>query len=143
VDGPQPRRVPAVDGYRLVLTTSFAAAQVATVRRQVAHAVEDRGLSDDAAEGFVIAVHEVMTNAVRHGGGSGRLRLWADGDVVCEVSDEGGGFVAMPYVDRVERPQATSAGGMGLWIAQQTTDAMTIESGSSGTTVRMITRRPG
>ena len=36
---------------------------------------------------------ELATNAVRHGGGSGRLRLWTDDQVlVCEVSDTGAGI---------------------------------------------------
>ena len=72
----------------------------------------------------------------------GRLRLWADGDILCEVDDRGGGFASARYVDRAERPTATADGGMGLWIAQQTTGGLSIECGSTGTTVRMVALRP-
>ncbi|WP_430285336.1 ATP-binding protein, partial [Salmonella enterica] len=40
-------------------------------------------------------VHEVITNAVRHGGGAGRIRLWRDGPQLhCQVIDSGAGIPA-------------------------------------------------
>jgi signal transduction histidine kinase len=42
---------------------------------------------------FVLAVHEVTGNAVQHGGGRGRARLWyADGALRCRVTDDGPGL---------------------------------------------------
>ena len=39
---------------------------------------------------LLLAVNELATNSVRHGGGEGVLRAWHDGDsLVCEVSDRG------------------------------------------------------
>ena len=48
------------------------------------------GLSDGRTRDLVLAVHELAANAVRHGAGQGRLRLWATPDGVrCEVTDDG------------------------------------------------------
>ena len=99
------------------------------------------GVRGTRADDFVTAVNEVMTNAVRHGGGGGELRLWGEDVLVCEISDRGRGFPAAAYLDRRERPVATPTGGMGLWIAQQISDSLTIESGPGGTTVRITTAR--
>lgn len=39
---------------------------------------------------FTLVVSELATNSVRHGGGSGILRLWREGPyAVCEVRDRG------------------------------------------------------
>jgi hypothetical protein len=50
---------------------------------------------EEAAEPFaalVLAVDEVATNSLRHGGGRGTLRIWRDADaVVCEVRDAAAG----------------------------------------------------
>jgi anti-sigma regulatory factor (Ser/Thr protein kinase) len=130
-----------VDGHRLVVNASFEAGEMAAVRRQIAAAVGQTGLAGAAAEGLIIAANEMMTNAVRHGGGCGVLRLWVAADVVCEVTDQGAGFAAAAYQDRSERAPATPSGGMGLWIAQQTTDSLKIDSGPAGTTVRVVVIR--
>lgn len=131
-------RTPAADGYRLLVSVPFRAGEVAAVRRRIDTAARIAGLTPEAAEGLLIAANEMMTNAVRHGGGSGLLRLWAGGDLICEIIDEGPGFASAAYQDRRERPVPTPSGGMGLWIAQQTTDGLRIDSGPHGTTVRVV-----
>jgi anti-sigma regulatory factor (Ser/Thr protein kinase) len=123
------------------VTAPFRAGEVAGVRRQIDVAARRAGLVPATAESLVIAANELMTNAVRHGGGSGLLRLWVDGDVICEVIDRGPGFAAATYQDRTERPTPTRWGGMGLWIAQQTTDALSIDSGPAGTRVQVVVGR--
>ena len=48
------------------------------------------GLPSERLEYVALAVGELATNSIRHGGGSGVLRIWAvDGHVVCEVRDGG------------------------------------------------------
>jgi two-component sensor histidine kinase len=64
------------EGYVLLLSCGFRGGQLAALRRRVLRAVRRCGLGSDAADGFLIAVNEAMTNAVRHGGGVGRLGLW-------------------------------------------------------------------
>jgi anti-sigma regulatory factor (Ser/Thr protein kinase) len=47
----------------------------------------------------VLAIDEIVANAVVHGGGRGELRLAADnGRLRCEVRDRGGGFRPDPYL---------------------------------------------
>jgi anti-sigma regulatory factor (Ser/Thr protein kinase) len=48
------------------------------------------GLTVDQARDVVLAVHELAANAVRHGGGTGRLRMLVSaGRLRCQVSDDG------------------------------------------------------
>jgi serine/threonine-protein kinase RsbW len=88
----------------------------------------------------VVAVNELLTNAVRHGGGLGRIALWsADESVVCEVSDAGRGLPdAAP--ERPVRPATTQPGGWGLWLAEELTDTFQLITGNGGTTVRVSSR---
>jgi serine/threonine-protein kinase RsbW len=85
----------------------------------------------EVREDVVLVVHELATNVVRHGGGSGRLRLWREGgQIVCRISDSGPGLG--PTCD--EPPTAGTPGGRGLWIARRLADVR-IETGASGTVV--------
>lgn len=128
-----------------LLETTFAEGELPAVRRRLEEVAGDCGLTPDEAYDWVIAVNELMANAIRHGGGAGELRVWRDGDLWCEVRDKGQGFAVGPYLAPRERPAPSPNGGMGLWIAQRMTGGMRIESGPSGTAVRMRTplRQPG
>lgn len=114
----------------------------AEVRREVDAAARRSGLELEKAIDFVAAVNEVMTNAIRHGGGRGELRLWQDDTLRCEIRDGGPGFPAGDYLDRTEAPRPSPTGGLGLWIAQQTSDLISIDSGPAGTTVRISATLP-
>jgi anti-sigma regulatory factor (Ser/Thr protein kinase) len=120
-----------------VLRASFDAGRVGAVRRSVGSALHAAGLGGERADDFLTAVNEVMTNAVRHGGGTGEIRLWRDGALVCEVRDDGDGFDADAYTSRSERPPITPTGGLGLWVASRMSDAMSVTSGPAGTTVQI------
>ena len=61
----------------------------------------------------MVAVNELLTNAVRHGGGSGHVALWLEaGSVVCQVTDHGTGMDHGPV--KAQRPAADQPGGWGL-----------------------------
>ncbi|MEV0718462.1 ATP-binding protein [Asanoa sp. NPDC050611] len=124
-----------VDGYNLVLETAFDGTTVTVVRRQVQIAAHRCHMDGERLDGFLIAVNEAMTNAVRHGGGSGQLLLWRDGVLLCQVVDRGPGFDPAPYLPPNKRPQASSAGGMGLWLAREMADDLRIHSDAAGTTI--------
>lgn len=51
------------------------------------------GATDEQLEHLLIVAGELASNAIRHGGGSGRLRLWQrDRVLYCQVNDQGPGL---------------------------------------------------
>jgi serine/threonine-protein kinase RsbW len=126
---------------------------IAAVRHAVAQFAAWHGLADPARADFVLAVNELLTNAVRHGGGSGdvwlwrtRDGLWCDGlwcdglwcdGLWCEVADRGPG-IAQDRLDGHRLPPPQAPGGRGLWLVHQLCDQVTISTGQGGTTVRVV-----
>jgi anti-sigma regulatory factor (Ser/Thr protein kinase) len=111
---------------------------VTALRHEVASCAAAAGLTGERLDDFVVAVDELVTNAVRHGGGAGRLSLWRRPEaVVCEVSDDGRGLPVPGPVPH--RPAPDQPGGRGLWLAAVLTDQLEIQSGADGTTVRILT----
>lgn len=118
---------------------AFAFDLVQPVREAVRGCAHAAGLPTARVDEFVLAVSEAAGNSLRHGGGSGRLRLWStERDVVCEIRDRG--RVTDPLVGRL-RPSPHGVDGRGLWIANQTCDLVQIRSDEDGTTVRLHMRR--
>lgn len=133
---PAPRTVVPIDPS-LLIAEAFDQAQVTELRHSVTSCAHAAGLSGQRLDDFVLAVNELITNAVRHGGGQGSLRLWCrTGHLVCEVADHGRGISAQ-RLDNRSRPAADTAGGWGLWLARELSDAMEVETGAAGTTVRI------
>jgi anti-sigma regulatory factor (Ser/Thr protein kinase) len=127
-------------GTEALLTETFDRNSITVLRHAVASRAAAAGLAGDRLDDFVVAVNELLTNAVRHGGGLGRVALWqADGSVVCEVSDSGRGLPG-PVSVRRTRPASDQPGGWGLWLAAELTDSFQLSTGSGGTTVRVATR---
>ncbi|MEV0000756.1 ATP-binding protein [Micromonospora sp. NPDC050980] len=142
---PAPRTVVPIEPS-LLIAEAFDQAQVTELRHSVTSCAHAVGLAGQRLDDFVLAVNELITNAVRHGGGQGRLRLWRrGGDVVCEVADHGPGISARRLRDR-GRPAPETAGGWGLWLARELSDTMEVETGDAGTVVRITAalsaRRP-
>jgi len=134
---------PTVEGIGddVLLQEVFDHSTITALRHAVASCAAASGLVTSRLEDFVVAVNELLTNAVRHGGGGGRLTLRrADGRVECEVSDEGPGL-AHPLERRGPmRPASDQPGGWGLWLAEELTDHFEITTGAGGTTVRVSSR---
>jgi serine/threonine-protein kinase RsbW len=132
------------DGTRppALLSELFNRQLITAVRHGVARLAAEAGLSGQRLDDFVLAVNEIVTNAVRHAGGSGLLMLWRqDGSLRCEVRDKGPGIPP----DRVEGrdlPSPTAISGRGLWLARRLCDGMAIETGPHGTTVRLAITLP-
>lgn len=117
------------------LDTTFVADDLYTLRASVAAHAADFGLAEPGLSRLLVVATELATNAIRHGGGSGRLRLWrADGAVYCEVSDEGPG-IAEPETAGTQRVPLSEQGGRGLWVVRQFTDEFRITAGASGACV--------
>jgi anti-sigma regulatory factor (Ser/Thr protein kinase) len=120
--------------YRL----SFGEEDLGEVRSSVRTWSLAAGMSEDAASHLVLAVHEVATNSVCHGGGSGLLNAWSEPDAfVVEVADEG--FIANPLVGRDLATDFADVAesGRGVWIVNQLCDLVQIRSLETGTQVRL------
>jgi serine/threonine-protein kinase RsbW len=127
-------------GTDLLLSEDFDHSRVTALRHAVASAAAGCGLAGDRRDDFVVAVNELLTNAVRHGGGAGHLALWRDGaSVVCEVADHGPGLPAGRSAHPA-RPASDEPGGWGLWLTGRLTDSFDLTTSSNGTAVRISTR---
>ncbi|MEV0965395.1 ATP-binding protein [Streptomyces sp. NPDC049910] len=115
----------------LLLQSRFRAADLARVRVQVDLHTSVTDLTEQRRAQFVLAAHEVMCNAVRHGGGEGTLRLYRGADGVwCQVTDEGPGLSEdmIPLV----LPPLDASNGRGLWLVRELTDRMDIARRAAG-----------
>ena len=94
------------------------------------------GLGGGRTYDYVLAVDEVASNSVLHGGGAGRLRVWRNGDcLTSEIHDQG----LMPRSPETDAHPSTVAGhGRGLWLVHQLCDLVQIRSAEDeGTTIRL------
>lgn len=113
----------------------FDGAGLGALRGQARVVCARAGLSAAATDDLVLALHEVATNSVEHGGGCGELRTWTRPDVlVFEVSDLG--VIDDPLVGR-QAASDLAEGGRGVWLANQLCDLVQIRSSSRGTVVRL------
>jgi anti-sigma regulatory factor (Ser/Thr protein kinase) len=108
------------------------------------HAVGERlarlGGDPDRVEDLHLAIDEMSSNAVRHGGPPVRLRLWASADrVVCRISDRGAGMDDPFAGYGPAHGTDLSRGGMGLWLARQLCDNVDVIDAGTGLTVRLAT----
>ena len=125
----------AGDGESPALDQAFDGDSLYALRAAVAAHGSQAGLSEGRTRDLVLAVHELAANAVRHGAGQGRLRLWAAHDAVrCEVTDEG-------TPDAADAARWRAEPGHGLWLVRRIADSASVQSGASGTVAAVIFRR--
>jgi anti-sigma regulatory factor (Ser/Thr protein kinase) len=118
---------------------AFGERDLASIRRAVGGEAASFGLEAERADDLVLAVDEVVTNSLRHGGGGGILLIWHTADaLVCEVRDTG--RIGDPLVGR-ERPGRDQTSGFGVWLANQLCDLVQIRTLPGGSVVRMHMRR--
>jgi anti-sigma regulatory factor (Ser/Thr protein kinase) len=113
----------------------FGVGQLDAVRSAVAREGREHGLPRRRIADLILAVNEVATNSVRHGGGRGTLRTWREADrLVFEVRD--GGLIDKPLAGR-QRPVAGQEGGFGMWLVYQLCDLVQVRSFPEGSVVRI------
>ncbi|HEU5355812.1 MAG TPA: sensor histidine kinase [Actinocrinis sp.] len=123
---------PAEPLYRI----DFGLADLPRIRQAVASCAAAQRVAPRRVDDLVLVANELACNSIKHGGGTGTLRMWRDGgELVCEVRDRG--LITDPLVGR-RKPNPESEGGAGLWIANLLCDLVQIRSTpQSGTTVRV------
>jgi anti-sigma regulatory factor (Ser/Thr protein kinase) len=139
----------------LLLDMYFTGEDLSRLRRCLADVVRLAGLAEPRRSDFVLAVHEVTGNAVQHGGGRGRARLWyADGALRCRVTDDGPGLSDQAIPATLPDPCSDSDSdsdsnsdsgfgfgfdehGRGLWLARELSDRLYITGGPGGAIVTL------
>jgi anti-sigma regulatory factor (Ser/Thr protein kinase) len=105
------------------------------VRDSVARAAAAHGLDEGRAADLVLSVNELAGNSLRHGGGTGTLRIWTHGRaLICEIEDSG--RIDKPLVGR-ERPTTDQERGFGLWLVNQLCDLVQVRTFKTGSVVRL------
>ena len=126
--------VASAQAWSLVDRT-FGREDITLARHGVSECLVRIGLAGERLQSYVLAINEVITNVVLHGGGFGRLVLRLDGTSVwCEVTDSGRGIPAEFLSDR-RQPGAFQVGGRGLWLAHRLCDEVTVATGPIGTSI--------
>lgn len=117
-----------------VVATAFTAHELPAVRNAAVRRAEELGVDATRLEDVALAVAELTTNSVVHGGGSGTLRVWVeDRQVVCEVRDRGQLDDQLAGRRPADRAQP---GGRGLLLVHLVADLVRLHTGEQGTTVR-------
>ena len=122
------------------LDLAFDSGTLHVLRASVQAYACQAGMPEDRAIDVVLVVHELAANAIRHGAGTGRLRMWNLSEALCcEVEDDG-------PAARMGRPVEGGEGddeartdpwpyldGHGLWVVRKVADRMEVWTGPRGT----------
>jgi anti-sigma regulatory factor (Ser/Thr protein kinase) len=130
----------------MALDQWFDGSTLPALREAVLTEALEAGMPRYRARDVVLAVHELATNAVRHGGGTGQVQMWvADGALCCMVSDAGlgsGNGHAPAGAMVAVRPWLFKP-GQGLWLVRGLADQLTASPGPGGSQVTAVFALPG
>jgi anti-sigma regulatory factor (Ser/Thr protein kinase) len=136
----EPCRAPLPEPPLDTQTIAVMPAGLLALRAVVARRAARAGLSPQRLEDLVLAVNELATNSIRHGGGAGTLAIWETPDaLMCEVTDAG--HLADPLAGRV-LPSPGQIGQYGLWLVNQLCDLVEQRTLPDGNLVR-VSMAPG
>jgi anti-sigma regulatory factor (Ser/Thr protein kinase) len=134
VDHPGPvSPVPELADLDIELSTP---ADLPATRHRLRTHTAGMGVSRDDVDSMLIAVSEVITNALQHGRAPCRIRAWKTDRVLhVRVDDHGHnpGLAAAGYW----RPASATTDQMGLWVARQLADVVHTQTSPDGTTVEL------
>ncbi|MGO9489845.1 MAG: anti-sigma factor RsbA family regulatory protein [Solirubrobacteraceae bacterium] len=116
----------------------FSAEDLLELRSLVGSWAAREAMASQPAGDLLLAIHEIASNSIRHGGGTGLMHLWRAGEaLICEIGDAG--QIEDPMAG-VVLPGLDPRCGRGIWIANQLCDLVQIRSSRSGTQVRLHKR---
>jgi anti-anti-sigma factor len=131
-DGPDGRAASLIE----ILDEPFDFERLSAIRQQLSRYAAGSSMPEHEQYKLLLAATEVMTNAVRHGGGSGRIVVTGrDSRIFLEISDRGHG-IPRRFRER-PRPRPGRIGLYGLWLVRQICERVDIDTGPGGTTVRL------
>jgi anti-sigma regulatory factor (Ser/Thr protein kinase) len=135
----EPCRTPLPPAPGDAQTIPILPAGLTSLRAVVARWGARAGLAPERREDLVLAVSELATNSIRHGGGAGTLAIWeTSAALVCEVTDAG--QLGHPLAGR-ELPRPGQVGRYGLWLVNQLCDLTEQRALPGGNLVRVSMRR--
>jgi anti-sigma regulatory factor (Ser/Thr protein kinase) len=113
----------------------FGLDELHDVRALIAAAATAAGLSRRRTDDLTVAASELAANSILYGGGRGLATVWGEkGAIFAEIADAG--TITDPTVGHV-RPDPTAEHGRGLYIANRICDEVSIDSGPTGTRIRL------
>jgi serine/threonine-protein kinase RsbW len=136
----------ASDPLPLVLNLPSDLARVAQARDCVLQVCQSTGIELAEAQGFALAVHEALTNVIRHAHRNSpeaalELRCFSKLDSVeVHILDEGEPFdvTAVPHLD----PAELRVGGRGVFLMRTLADEISCERrGERGNLLRLVKRK--
>jgi anti-sigma regulatory factor (Ser/Thr protein kinase) len=135
----EPCRAPLPQPPADAQTIPIMPAGLVAMRAVVARRAERAGLTPQRREDLVLAVNELATNSIRHGGGAGTLTIWeTSAALVCEVTD--GGRLTDPLAGRV-LPEPGQVGRYGLFLVNRLCDLVEQRTLPHGNLVRVSMAR--
>ncbi|BCY05434.1 STAS domain-containing protein [Actinoplanes sp. L3-i22] len=120
-----------------VLDEAFGGDNMGHIRRQLSGYADGLAMSGQERYNLLLAATEIMTNAVRYGGGSGHITAAGRGNLLfLSISDSGRG-IPRRYRGERPRPRPGHIGLYGLWLVGQICQRVDIDTGPGGTRVQL------
>lgn len=128
-----------------MLEQEFNAGTLHVLREGVLACAMAAGMPESRATDVMLVAHELAANAVRHGGGRGRLRIGIAARALhCQVTDPGvagcagnppAGTASQRPTVAPEPPPWPYQPGHGLWLVRQAADHFAAMTGPDGSQV--------
>ncbi|KOG89138.1 ATP-binding protein [Streptomyces varsoviensis] len=133
-----PRDLSGGDGAEeWLLECVFTGEDLPGLRVAVGECAASAGLKEPRWGEFVLAVNEIASNAIEHGGGRGCLTLRRrSGELECRIADDGPGFPESVIPELLPGLDGAHT-GRGLWLARLVTDRLVIDGGAAGASEAM------